>query len=118
MSKKKQGRSLSDLGGMVYSTNPDAQWTDGEDEAQALSPQEQDLGVHLEKKGRGGKVAVLIKGFQGSEEELKTLAKALKNHCAVGGSVKEGEIILQGAVREKAMDYLKEQGYRVKRIGG
>jgi translation initiation factor 1 len=114
---KKKFNSLSDLGGMVYSTNANASF-DHEEEVQTPEPNDQYLEAHLEKKGRGGKTAVLIKGFEGSEDALKELAKRLKNHCATGGSVKEGEILIQGDVRDKLMEFLKKEGYNVKRVGG
>lgn len=117
MSKKKKTNDLSALGGMVYSTNPGADFS-SEEEQESLKPSEQELEAHFERKGRGGKTAVIIKGFEGPENELKDLAKALKNHCATGGSVKDGEIIIQGGMRDKAMDFLKKEGYRVKRVGG
>lgn len=117
MAKGKKLNSLSDLGGMVYSTNEN--FEPEQDEAmESLAPSEQHLEAHLEKKGRGGKVAVIIKGFEGPEDDLKDLAKSIKNHCATGGSVKDGEIIIQGNVRDKAMDFLKSKGYKVKRVGG
>ena len=62
--------------------------------------------------------AVIIKKFIGSKEELKNLAKKLKTHCGVGGSVKNNEIIIQGNVREKIMDLLEKDGYKFKRVGG
>ncbi len=117
MSKGKKINSLSDLGGFVYSTN--SEFEPGEDEQQeALAPGDQQLEAHLERKGRGGKAAIIIKGFEGPEEDLKDLGKALKAHCATGGSVKDGEIIIQGTMRDKAMDFLKKKGYQVKRVGG
>lgn len=117
MSKSKKTNSLEDLGGLVYSTNPH-QSTGPEEETETTpEPAQQNLEAHLEKKGRGGNTAVLIKGFQGSEEDLKELAKSLKNHCATGGSVKDGDIIIQGHQRDKAMDYLRQKGYLVKRVG-
>lgn len=109
--------SLSDLGGLVYSTNSDFSADQNED-SEDIPTNEQMLEAHFEKKGRGGKTAVIIKGFRGSESALKDLAKALKNHCAVGGSIKDGEIIIQGNVRDKAMDFLKGKGHKVKRVGG
>jgi translation initiation factor 1 len=119
MSKKKKLNSLADLGGMVYSTNPDTKLENkSESNSESIAPSEQQLEAHLEKKGRGGKVAILIKGFSGPEEELKELGKALKSHCATGGSVKDGEIIIQGNMRDKAMTFLKDKGYPVKRVGG
>lgn len=117
MSKKNKLNSLSDLGGFVYSTSDN--FDPGEEQpAESLDPGEQQLEAHLEKKGRGGKVAIIIKGFEGPENDLKDLAKDLKNHCATGGSVKDGEIIIQGNMRDKAMDFLKSKGYKVKRVGG
>lgn len=110
---------LEDLGGLVYSTNPHTHSAaDEETEEITLSPKEQFLEAHFSNKGRGGKIVTLIKGFQGNENDLKILAKALKNHCGAGGSVKEGEILIQGNFRDKIMAYLTQQGYRVKRVGG
>ena len=117
MAKGKKLNSLSDLGGFVYSTNEN--FEPGEEElTESVDPAAQHLEAHLEKKGRGGKMAVIIKGFEGSENDLKELAKDLKSHCATGGSVKDGEIIIQGNMRDKAMDFLKSKGYKVKRVGG
>jgi translation initiation factor 1 len=76
------------------------------------------LEAHFSNKGRGGKTVTLIKGFDGSADELKKLAKNLKQSVGVGGSVKKGEIIVQGNYREQLMTILKEMGHRVKRIGG
>lgn len=117
MSKSKKGNSLADLGGMVYSTNPEQAGDPDSDDIETPTPSEQALEAHLEKKGRGGKTAVLIKGFRGNEEDLKALAKDLKAHCATGGSVKDGEIIIQGKQRDKAMTYLRNKGFKVKRVG-
>lgn len=116
---KKKTNSLEDLGSMVYSTgNSGFQGFDDADEEADLQANEQLLEVHFEKKGRGGKTAVVVKGFQGSDQALKDLAKGLKSHCATGGSVKDGEIIIQGDLRPKVIDYLKKQGYPTKRVGG
>lgn len=117
MSKGKKLSSLEDLGGFVYSTNEKFS-SQSEDESSDISAADQNLEAHLEKKGRGGKVVVIIKGFRGSDEAIKDLAKQLKNHCGVGGSVKNGEIIIQGNVREKLMDFLSKKSYKVKRVGG
>ena len=117
MAKKKLG--LEDLGGFVFSTN--SSFTPGEETNNAeetLSPGEQRLEAHFSNKGRGGKTVTVIKGFKGKEEDLIFLGKHLKKKCGVGGSVKDGEIIIQGDVREKIMDLLKEEGYKVKRVGG
>lgn len=117
MAKKKLG--LEDLGGFVFSTDNDFdpdQYKDNEQET--LKPSEQRLEAHYSSKGRAGKTVTVIKGFKGSEEDLSTLGKQLKKKCGVGGSVKDGEIIIQGDVRDKVMTYLKEKGYNVKRVGG
>ena len=81
-------------------------------------PEEQELEAHFSNKGRGGKTVTVIKGYEGNEEELRSLAKLLKTRCGVGGSVKDGEIIIQGKFRDKVMDILRSEGYRVKRVGG
>lgn len=117
MSKSKKLSSLEDLGGFVYSTNENFS-PEKEEDGPAINAPDQQLEAHLEKKGRGGKVVVIIKGFKGSEDALKDLAKQLKNHCGVGGSSKNGEIIIQGNVRDKLMDFLHKKSYKVKRVGG
>ena len=105
---------------MVYSTN--SNFAFGDALANALGndteSDTQTLEVHFEKKGRGGKTAIVVKGFRGSEDELKNLGKTLKTKCGVGGSVKEGEIIIQGSVREKVTEVLEAEGFKTKRIGG
>ena len=78
----------------------------------------QNLEAHYSSKKRAGKIVTLIKGFQGSNLELKTLSKILKNSAGVGGTVKNGEIIIQGNSRDKIMDLLKKMGHNVKRVGG
>lgn len=116
MSKMKK-ISLDDLGGFVYSTNPDFIPPEAE-HGDDLLPGEQLLEVHLEKKGRGGKTAVLVKGYEGSADALEELARGLKKYCGVGGTSKAGEIIIQGDVRNKVMEYLQKQGFKTKRVGG
>ena len=116
MSKKKKLSSLEDLGGLVYSTNPTETWNNEQNDE--TGPEVQYLEAHFEKKGRGGKTAVIIKGFKGPDSELKALAKELKSHCASGGAVKNGEIIIQGDLRQKATDFLVAKGHKVKRVGG
>ncbi|MGG7034161.1 MAG: translation initiation factor [Flavobacterium sp.] len=110
--------SLEDLGGFVFSTNEDFEFNSNEETTETLSPNKQRLEAHLDKKNRGGKVATIIKGFQGSEEDLKALGKMLKTKCGVGGAVKDNEIIIQGNFRDKIMEILKNEGYNVKRVGG
>ncbi|WP_081211158.1 translation initiation factor [Salegentibacter sediminis] len=118
MGKKKMG--LEDLGGFVFSTNEDFEGneTKQSDNTELLSPGEQLLEAHFSKKGRGGKTVTIIKSFEGPEEELVTLGKKLKKSCGVGGSVKDGEIIIQGDDREKVVKLLQKDGYKVKKVGG
>ncbi len=116
MSKKKKLKSFSDLsalGGLVYSTDASKQ-----EEIQENIKKSMVLEAHFSKKGRGGKTVTVIKGFQGTETELKELAKELKSKLGTGGSAKNGEIIIQGNNREKVIAYLTEKGYKVKRVGG
>lgn len=114
---KKKLTDLSDLGGFVFSTNDDFDVNQNE-ELEALSPKDQRLEALFSNKGRGGKTVTVIKGFEGSEADLKALGKKLKTKCGVGGSIKDGEIIIQGKYRDKIMDLLKADGYNVKRVGG
>lgn len=118
MGKKKMG--LEDLGGFVFSTDDDFDPGDyqEEDQKQNLKPSQQQLEAHFSSKGRAGKTATVVKGFLGPDKDLEDLGKSLKKKCGVGGSVKNGEIIIQGDVRDKVMSYLKEKGYSVKRVGG
>ena len=97
---------------VVYSTNPDFNYECiEEEEAETLPKNQQKLRVGIEKKGRGGKTVTLIKGFIGSEDDLKDLSKWLKTKCGVGGSAKEGEIIIQGDFKQRIIELLKAEGY-------
>lgn len=118
MAKKKLG--LEDLGGFVFSTNEDFKPdnNDSDSEKKTPAPEDQLLEAHFSSKSRGGKVVTVIKGFEGKEADLEYLGKQLKKKCGVGGSVKDGEIIIQGDVREKIIQLLQEDGYKVKRVGG
>lgn len=99
---------------IVFSTNPDWRPDDNEPEIETLTPNQQKLHVYLEKKGRKGKQVTLITGFVGSDEDINALSKKLKTSCGVGGSVKEGEIIIQGDFVQRIKELLKKDGYGVK----
>ena len=108
----------SDKNGTVYSTNPDFAFDYGEEETVTIEPTKQNLRVMLDKKQRAGKKVTLITGFQGSDFDLAVLGKELKSACGVGGSVKDGEILLQGDFREKVLALLQEKGYTKTKISG
>ncbi|MBR6672393.1 MAG: translation initiation factor, partial [Alistipes sp.] len=102
--------------GMVYSTNPDFEYTVQESEqAETLPPEKQNLRVWLDRKQRGGKQVTLVKGFVGSEEDLSELGRMLKSRCGVGGSAKDGEIIIQGDHRDRVVELLIAAGYKCKK---
>ena len=105
--------------GIVFSTNDDFEYQyEDELEEETLPPSEQDLRVQLDKKSRGGKQVTLITGFIGTEDDLKDLGKTLKSKCGVGGSAKDGEIMIQGDFRDKVLDLLLKAGYKAKKSGG
>lgn len=98
--------------GVVYSTNPDYAYDSSEEsEAATLPPSSQKLRVSFERAGRGGKTVTLVRGFVGAEGDIANLCRQIKTLCGIGGSAKDGEIILQGDVREKAVALLKSMGY-------
>ena len=116
MSKKNNRKGRS---GVVYSTNPDFDYTFQPDMEEAtLPPAKQDLRVMLDKKKRGGKQVTLVAGFTGSNEDLKALGKMLKSKCGVGGTAKDGEILIQGDFRDKILQTLLDNGYKAKKAGG
>ena len=98
--------------GVVYSTNPDYEYSDdSQEEADTLPKNQQKLRLNMERVGRGGKTVTLVKGIVGSEEDITALCKLLKQKCGVGGSVKDGEIIIQGDHRQRLVEILKKEGY-------
>lgn len=106
--------------GIVFSTNPDFEYQyEKEEEIETLEPNQQKLRVLIDRKQRRGKEVTLVTGFVGSEGDLKDLGKYLKSKCGVGGSAKDGEIIIQGNQRDKVLQLLLEKGYsKTKKSGG
>jgi translation initiation factor 1 len=118
MSKSKK-KVLNDFGGIMYSTDPSfAYEADQVPNDTPLSNAQQDLRAMLDKKNRGGKAVTLITGFLGSDNDLQALGKMLKTKCGVGGSAKDGEILIQGDFKEKVFLILQKEGYKVKKSGG
>jgi translation initiation factor 1 len=108
MSKKNK----PDSRGFVYSTDPDFSFKEEQENIETLLPAQQKLRIRLDTKQRAGKAVTLIQEFIGKEEDLEELGKKLKNFCGTGGSVKDGEIIIQGDQREKVMLWLMKHDYK------
>ena len=101
--------------GVVYSTNPDFQYDHSEEERSATLPgRQQKLHVRIERNHRGGKTVTIIEGFIGRTADLEELGKTLKTKCGVGGSVKEGQILIQGEQKERVVNLLTGMGYKAK----
>ncbi len=102
--------------GMVYSTNPNFNYQqEAQAEAKTLEPKEQKLIVAIDRKQRAGKQVTVVKGFIGTDTDLQDLAKLLKTKCGVGGSAKDGLIIIQGDLRDRVTEILCTMGYKAKR---
>ena len=115
MSKKNDWKKRD---GIVYSTSSDFEYSyQQNEEAETLPSQQQNLKVSLDKSGRAGKQVTLVSGFVGSAADLDTLTKTIKTKCGVGGSAKDGEILIQGDVRDKVVQILQKEGYKAKRVG-
>lgn len=113
---KKNKKNKVDI---VYSTNPDFKYSYDEDQTEeTLPPSQQDLRVMLDRKKRKGKEVTLVTGFKGNEDDLKELGKELKSSCGAGGTIKEGEILVQGDFRDKILGILHDKGYKAKKAGG
>ena len=106
MSKKKSSSS-----GIVYSTDPDFKMEDETTPEETLAPKQQRLKVRLDTRQRAGKAVTIVEGFAGPAEQLETLGRQLKTHCGTGGSVKDGEILIQGDQRDKITQWLITKGF-------
>lgn len=104
--------------GVVYSTDPNFKYTtaaDLEEKVETPEPAKQKLVVAIDRRNRGGKQVTVVRGFVGAEEDLVALSKTLKTRCGVGGSAKDGEILIQGDMRDRVVDILASLGYKAKR---
>ena len=108
-----QHKKLNSLGGLVYSTDPNFKPEENISEEQETPvPAEQQLRIRLDTKQRAGKVVTLVAGFVGKNADRENLGKRLKTFCGTGGSVKEGDIIIQGDNRDKVLQWLQKNGYK------
>lgn len=115
MAKAKRQR----FDGVVYSTNDEYQYADKEEsEENSVPPAKQNLRIMLDKKQRGGKMVTLITGYVGNKAELDNLGKSIKQKCGVGGSIKDGIIIIQGDFKARILELLLKEGYKAKISGG
>lgn len=109
MSKKNK----PDIRGFVYSTDPNFSFEEEQFNTETVPPAQQKLKIRLDTKHRAGKAVTLVDGFKGKEEDLEDLGKKLKSFCGTGGSAKDGEIIVQGDQREKVLQWLIKNGYKL-----
>ena len=110
MAKKK----IQSLSGLVYSTDPNFKLPEEREEArETIDPSQQKLKIRLDTKHRAGKAVTLVEGFVGTAADIEELGKKLKSFCGTGGSVKDGEIIVQGDNREKILQWLLKNGYKL-----
>ena len=111
-----QKKKLNSLSGLVYSTDPNFKLEeDNIGEQETLPAAQQKLRILLDKKQRAGKSVTLVEGFVGKDADMEALGKKLKTFCGTGGSVKDGEIIIQGDNRDKVLQWLHKNGYTAAR---
>lgn len=116
---KSKKKILNDFGGIMYSTDSSFEFEENSaGDVETPANNQQNLRVTLDRKNRGGKMVTLITGFVGSKEDLEALGKKIKNKCGVGGSAKDGEIMVQGDFRDKVLALLLDEGYKAKKSGG
>jgi translation initiation factor 1 len=115
---KTKKKVLNDFGGIMYSTDPSFVYSEEEVRSDNVPNNQQQIRVMLDKKNRGGKAVTLITGFSCEQDDLEQLAKMLKTKCGVGGGAKDGEILIQGDFRDKVVELLKKEGFKVKKAGG
>jgi len=115
MAKKSKKERIN----VVYSTNDNYSYDyEEENEEETLEPDDQDLRVMIDRKKRKGKEVTLVTDFVGTDDDLKELGKRIKQKCGVGGSAKDGEILIQGNFKQKILELLQEWGYKAKGVGG
>lgn len=110
-------KKTKNQGGVVYSTNPDFEYDNFDNENETLSNDKQNFKIWLDRKG-GGKVVSRIEGFIGTDDDLQILKKKLQNVCGSGGTAKDAEILIQGDHRDKILAFLLKEGYKAKKAGG
>ena len=112
---KKKSKQDNSNNGIVFSTDPSYSFPKEETSIETLPAAQQKLSIKLDTKQRAGKAVTLIQGFIGKDEDLEQLGRSLKNFCGTGGSVKDGEIIVQGDQRDKVLSWLSKAGYGIVR---